>query len=98
MLRPSPNHGTQRLPNDDDDETLNMWQRQENIAGKYVHNKIDEWDISAHVRFAPWHAGLYAPRAHLSHFTICIIFPAIVHACYFDNLLRTPACFVTNLI
>ena len=41
--------------------------------------------ITAHVRFAPWHAGLYAPRAHLSHFTICIIFPAMVHACYFHN-------------
>ena len=76
---------------------LNMWQQQENIAGKYVHNKIDEWDISAHVRFAPLYAGLYAPRAHLSHFTICIIFPAIVHACYFHNLLSTPACFVMNL-
>ena len=75
-----------------------MWQRQENIAGKYVHNKIDEWDISAHTRFAPWHVGLYAPRAYLSHFTICIIFPAIVHASYFHNLLSTPACFVTNLI
>ena len=24
MLRPSPNHGTQRLPNDDDDETIYM--------------------------------------------------------------------------
>ena len=23
MLRPSPNHGTQRLPNDDDDENVN---------------------------------------------------------------------------
>ena len=22
MLRPSPNHGTQRLPNDDDDDTM----------------------------------------------------------------------------
>ena len=52
-----------------------------------LHNKIDEWYITAHVRFAPWHAGLYAPRAHLSQFTICIIFPAIVHACYFHNLL-----------
>ena len=24
MLRPSPNHGTQRLPNDDDDDDLNF--------------------------------------------------------------------------
>ena len=47
---------------------------------KYVHNKVDEWDISAHVRFASWHAGLYTPRSHHSQFTICIIFPAIVHA------------------
>ena len=23
-----------------------------------MHNKIDECDISAHVRFAPWHAGV----------------------------------------
>ena len=44
----------------------------ETIAGKYVHTKIDEWYITAHVRFAPWDAGLYAPRAHLSHFTIII--------------------------
>ena len=27
MLRPSPNHGTQRLPNDDDDDnqSINTW-------------------------------------------------------------------------
>ena len=44
----------------------------ETIAGKLCAKKIDEWYITAHVRFAPWHAGLYAPRAHLSHLTICI--------------------------
>ena len=75
-----------------------MWKRQENITGKYVHNKIDEWYITAHVRFAPWHAGLYAPHSHPSHFTNFIIFPAIVHACYFHNLLSTSACLVSDFI
>ena len=28
MLRPSPNHGTQRLPNDDDDVTTKLWMQQ----------------------------------------------------------------------
>ena len=26
-----------------------------------LHNKIDEWDISAHVRFAPWQAWPLCP-------------------------------------
>ena len=69
-----------------DAEHVATTRTQHRNVGAYVHNKIDEWDKSVHVRFAAWHAGLYAPRAHLSHFTICIIFPAIVHACYFHNV------------
>ena len=76
-----------------------------------------------HVRFAPWHAGLYAPRAFcpvacrplcptcvlprgmpafMPHMLITSYqlynIPAIIHACYFHNLLSTYACFVTSLI
>ena len=34
MLRPSPNHGTQRLPNDDDDDT------QQYLKGNYSYSLI----------------------------------------------------------
>ena len=33
MLRPSPNHGTQRLPNDDDDDDELHWTVFDKIAG-----------------------------------------------------------------
>ena len=38
MLRPSPNHGTQRLPNDDDDDSL-LFKYLCDI--QYVASKID---------------------------------------------------------
>ena len=35
MLRPSPNHGTQRLPNDDDDNELQIRMPEWNIVVVY---------------------------------------------------------------
>ena len=40
MLRPSPNHGTQRLPNDDDDEPI-RWLKQP-ISGQPITFVVEQ--------------------------------------------------------
>ena len=40
----------------------------------------------------------FMPHMLIFHILSPIIFPAIVHACYFHNLLSTYASFATNLI
>ena len=50
MLRPSPNHGTQRLPNDDDDET---WQVSLSLSQYLAVCEVDELCV-----FQTWHVCL----------------------------------------
>ena len=41
MLRPSPNHGTQRLPNDDDDDDVGIFDKDRCCIGQYMNGSSD---------------------------------------------------------
>ena len=40
MLRPSPNHGTQRLPNDDDDDDIYIYSITSLLLGAYPRHDV----------------------------------------------------------
>ena len=93
MLRPSPNHGTQRLPNDDDDDHLggvDVFHHDSPALSVSGHLWVDA--IDAHVTFQsvkPSHLWTFSgPGSHHRHAqrASCYVDPSLRITCpYFDS-------------
>ena len=77
MLRPSPNHGTQRLPNDDDDDVLCLANKYRHVMkylrllfashlGKFIHLWLTMFRRTAAHRPPPNILTVHLPRFEIA--------------------------------